>query len=148
MAKVRTRKALLLTAILPLGLGLTACGDDDDGDDAASALTVTAVADGDNYSFEGLPATIEGGTVTMTLDNTDGGDTPHELQLLKVEEGTTFDDVKSDLLEGEDGATVPGLRPRRRGRGRPGQPGGQRLDHPGPDRGLLRVLLPAHRRGG
>lgn len=84
---------------LPAMLGLVACGDDDD--EAVSAYTVTAVVDGENYRFEGLPAQLEGGTVTFTLDNTNGGDAAHELQIIKVDEGTTFDQIKTGLLETE-----------------------------------------------
>jgi plastocyanin len=98
--QVRRWMGAAAVAALALG-GLAGCGDDDDGG-GASAATVVAKAskDGDSYNFD-LPETLEGGTVTLTLDNTAGGDVPHELQLLKVDDGATFDDVKP-LLESED----------------------------------------------
>lgn len=65
-----------------------------------------SVSEGENYRFEGLPAELDGGTVTFTLDNADGGDVPHEMQIVQVDKGTTFDQVRSGLLE-EEGAPLP-----------------------------------------
>jgi uncharacterized cupredoxin-like copper-binding protein len=100
------RRAWATLAVLSaLGLGLGACGDDDDGGDASGsdtlALTVTEATD--SYTFEGVPETVEGGTVTISLDNT--GAEVHEFQLLKVDDGTTFADIQP-LLE-EEGAPIP-----------------------------------------
>ena len=95
--------ALALPALL--AVGLAACGDD--GGDAVSAFSVRSVAQGDTYRFEGLPGEIEGGTVTFTLDNADGGESPHEMQILQVDEGTTFEQVQAELLNSEEGAPFP-----------------------------------------
>jgi uncharacterized cupredoxin-like copper-binding protein len=99
------RRALVTVAVLSLlGLGLAGCGDDDE-DDASGAdvLSVTAAEDGESFTFEGVPATVEGGTVTINLQNT--GAEPHEFQLLEVSEGATFEEIKP-LLE-EEGAPFP-----------------------------------------
>ena len=106
MARRRGRRmasALALPALL--AVGLAACGDDSG--DAVSAFAVRSVAQGDTYRFEGLPAEIEGGTITFTLDNADGGESPHEMQILQVDEGTTFEQVQAELLNSEEGAPFP-----------------------------------------
>src|SRR3712207_945493 len=103
-----------LLIVLCLFLVAGACGDDDEettggdtteeesegGDKASGALPVVAT----DFSFAGLSESVEGGTVAIELENQ--GKEPHELQLVQVDEGSTFEQFKKDVLGG-DGAPLP-----------------------------------------
>jgi plastocyanin len=65
---------------------------------------VKAASSGTNLSFD-MPKEIDGGTVKLTLDNTDKQ--PHELGLVRVKAGTSEADVTSKLLDTADGAPIP-----------------------------------------
>lgn len=88
---------IVLTALAGV---LAACGDDSD---EPVALTVKASSSGDTYAFD-IPDEIDGGVVALTLDNVDSE--PHEIALVHVEDGTTPDEVVSELLATE-GAPIP-----------------------------------------
>jgi len=110
----RVVPALVVTAAL-----LSGCGDDDDDDTAADdtseetsseegaetdegdgggALEVTAA----DYAFEGLPAEIQGGNVTVHLTNE--GETAHEIAFINIGDeanaATFFDDFGPVIQEG------------------------------------------------
>jgi hypothetical protein len=106
------RLAVGAVALAALLGSLSACGDDSDDtaantdDTAAQAtpvdLTVTATSDNGTFAFD-LPKTISGGMVNLTLDNQDNQ--PHEIALLKVDEGTTPEQVEGWL--DQEGAPIP-----------------------------------------
>ena len=56
------------------------------------------------YAFD-MPAEMEGGTVTITLDNT--GAEPHDVGFVKVEDGTNPQDFVDQVLASEEGAPIP-----------------------------------------
>jgi hypothetical protein len=81
------RRLVVLLAVT--GLIAAGCGGDNGGGeaqpegDAAQAVAVTAA----NYTFAGVPASIDAGTTTITLKN--AGPEPHQAQLLKLNDGVT-----------------------------------------------------------
>ncbi len=102
-----------------LSLGAIACSDDeDDGGDStpevtgpaeatqaptegvAGQLDITAV----EYAFENVPTTQPGGLTTITLDNVGGED--HQAQLVKLNDGVTFDQFQTALTSDETGAAA------------------------------------------
>jgi plastocyanin len=86
-------------AIAGLVGSLSACSSKD-----PVALTVKASGHDGTYAFN-MPKEIDGGTVKLTLDNVDSQ--PHELGMVRVKDGTTQDQVKSQLLDSGDGAPIP-----------------------------------------
>jgi len=86
-------------AIAGLVGSLSACSSKD-----PVALTVKASGHDGTYAFN-MPKEIDGGTVKLTLDNTDSQ--PHEIGMVRVKDGTTQDQVESQLLDSGDGAPIP-----------------------------------------
>ncbi len=82
-----------------------ACGDDSASSSEPAALTVVASepAEGE-YAFD-VPAEMEGGTVTITLDNT--GAEGHEIGFVQVEEGTTAQEFADQVLASGEDAPIP-----------------------------------------
>ena len=83
---MRMRWATAGLAVVVGAMTFAACGDDSASSSEPAALTVVASepAEGE-YAFD-MPAEMEGGTVTITLDNT--GAEAHEVGFVQVEEGT------------------------------------------------------------
>lgn len=100
-AAVATRALAVVAAGLLLTIGLQACSSDDN--KPVSVKVTASEPSADQYKFD-LPASIDGGTVQLTLDNT--GKQPHELQLVKVKDGTTPEQFQKDVLDSE-GAPIP-----------------------------------------
>lgn len=101
---MRFRLAAVALAVTVAGLGLVACGDDSASSSQPERLTVTASEPSEGkYAFD-LPDEIKGGTLTLTLKN-DGAE-PHELGLVRVEDGTTAQQFADDVL-GTEGAPIP-----------------------------------------
>jgi plastocyanin len=86
-------------AIAGLFGSLSACSSKD-----PVALTVKASGHGGTYAFD-MPKQIDGGTVKLTLANTDSQ--PHELGLVRVKGGTSSQQVANQLLDSGDGAPIP-----------------------------------------
>lgn len=101
---MRFRLAAVGLAVTIAGLGLVACGDDSASSSEPESLNVTASEPSEGkYAFD-LPDEVKGGTVTLTLKN-DGAE-PHELGLVRVEDGTTAQQFADDVLSTE-GAPIP-----------------------------------------
>jgi uncharacterized cupredoxin-like copper-binding protein len=101
---MRFRLAAVGLAVTLSGLGLVACGDDSASSSEPESLTVTASEPSEGkYAFD-LPDEVKGGTLTLTLKN-DGAE-PHELGLVRVEDGTTAQQFADDVLAPE-GAPIP-----------------------------------------
>lgn len=112
MKKLRNLLVLLVVIVLVAG----ACGDDDDNasstgttEKAAAQPEKIAVSakeeSGTKYSFA-VPATIKGGLVDITLQNT--GKRPHDFQLIKLDSGTT-DQQANDFVKSldQEGGPIP-----------------------------------------
>ncbi len=85
-------------------LGLVACGDDSASSSEPTQLTVTASEPSEGkYAFD-VPDEVEGGTVQLTFKN--AGAKGHEFAIVRVEDGTTADQLAKDLFA-EDGAPIP-----------------------------------------
>jgi plastocyanin len=96
-----TRAFAVVAAGMLLTLGLQACSSDSKD---PVALTVTASEQSGGQMKFDIPATIDGGVVKITFKNT--GTQPHELQLVRVKDGTTADQFVKDVLENES-APIP-----------------------------------------
>ena len=93
----------LLGAVLMVG-GLAACGSS--AKKSAAAITVTAKEESPTkYSFDIPP--LKAGRVDLTLVNS--GKTPHDLQLFRVDKGTTDEQIKKEFLDtiDQEGSPIP-----------------------------------------
>jgi plastocyanin len=92
-------------AVMVGAVTFAACGDDS-GSSEPAALTVVASepADGE-YAFD-VPAEMEGGTVSITLDNS-GAAEAHEIGFVQVEDGTDPQEFADQVLASEEGAPIP-----------------------------------------
>ena len=92
-------------AVVVGAMTFAACGDDSASSSEPAALTVVASepAEGE-YAFD-VPAEMEGGTVTITLDNT--GAEAHEVGFVQVEEGTTAQEFADQVLASGEDAPIP-----------------------------------------
>jgi plastocyanin len=86
---------LAAVALIALIGAFTGCSDDK----KPVALTVKASSSGGQYSFD-IPKEIDGGTVAVTLDNTDSS--PHDLGLVRVKDGTSAQKFTDEVLAQED----------------------------------------------
>jgi plastocyanin len=93
------RIACGVVAVAGLVGSLSACSSKD-----PVALTVKASSHNGTLAFN-MPKQIDGGTVKLTLDNVDSQ--PHEIGMVRVKDGTTQDQVESQLLDSGDGAPIP-----------------------------------------
>jgi hypothetical protein len=85
------------------GVTFAACGDDSASSSEPAELTVVASEPAENeYAFD-MPAEMEGGTVTITLDNSEAAEA-HEIGFVEVEEGTDPQDFADQVLASEEGA--------------------------------------------
>ncbi len=101
---MKLRVAAAVTAVAVSGLGLVACGDDSASSSEPTQLTVTASEPSEGkYAFD-VPDEVEGGTVQLTFKN--DGAQAHELEILRVGDGITVDQVQKELLDQED-APIP-----------------------------------------
>jgi len=97
MARVTATVSVALLAFL----GIQGCSEESKN---PVALTVIASEpEAGKYAFD-VPASVEGGVVKIELKNT--GKEPHDLQLIKVKDGTAPEKLVEDLLESE-GAPFP-----------------------------------------
>jgi len=97
-------------AALVFGFGAIACGDDDDDGDGGEEPTATSEAaageiptveiTGADYSFQ-APASIAGGLTRIVFTNTSSAE-DHQAQLLRLNDGVTFDQFTAALPEGEE----------------------------------------------
>ena len=95
------RLVAVLGAGLLLTIGLQACSSDDN---KPVSLTVNASEpSADQFKLD-LPASMDGGVVKIDFKNT--GKQAHELQLIKVKDGTTPEQFTKDVLDSE-GAPIP-----------------------------------------
>jgi hypothetical protein len=100
---------LLAAALVMLGF-LAACGDDDEeatdtgteATAAASKVTVKTL----EYAYEVGETTFAGGLVELTLDNTTGKES-HEAGMVRLEEGKTLDDFRTNLATAAPEAPPP-----------------------------------------
>lgn len=99
--RVVTRTVAIGATAMLLALGLQACSSDSD---KPVSVSVTASEPSANQFKFDMPATIDGGTVKLTLKNT--GAQPHELAVVRVKDGTTPEQFQKDVLE-TDGAPIP-----------------------------------------
>jgi hypothetical protein len=88
MKKARCLPIALVAVLAMVGAG---CGEDDEADAAAAPLIKVTATD---YAFD-VPATISGGLVDMTLDNT--GKEPHFAAFAQPAEGKSIEDVRASL---------------------------------------------------
>ncbi|MDP9023144.1 MAG: hypothetical protein M3N57_10735 [Actinomycetota bacterium] len=104
---MNARRPLILAATL--ALGLTACPGDEapspGGTPATPAegereFTITAT----DYAFD-LPTTLRGGVVTATLQN--DGEQPHEAVFVRVEPGTSEDQLLDAFDQAVEGGPIP-----------------------------------------
>jgi uncharacterized cupredoxin-like copper-binding protein len=119
---MRTPRTLIACLLLVGALALTACGSSDKKSSSTSAttskpatLSVTAAESGKTSKLT-APASVSGGIVTVTLQNS--GKAPHEAQLVRLDPGHTAADVMKIVnspkiptwahLDGGVGATAPG----------------------------------------
>jgi len=84
-----------------LTIGLQACSSDDN--KPVSVSVNASEPSAGQYKFD-LPATMDGGTVKLDFKNT--GKEPHELQFVRVKDGTTVDQFTKDVLSAE-GNPIP-----------------------------------------
>ena len=132
-------------AVVVGAMTFAACGDDSASSSEPAALTVVASepAEGE-YAFD-MPAEMEGGTVTITLDNT--GAEPHEVGFVQVEEGTDPQEFADQVLASERGCAIPDFVLNAPGGVGGAAPGADQGGH-GRARGRhVRVLLHVRRRG-
>ncbi|HEX2700079.1 MAG TPA: hypothetical protein VHM89_07740 [Acidimicrobiales bacterium] len=115
MPHVRNRRAVLMLAVLLLGVGLSACSDDDE--DAASSRTTTTVPESGSgeedaevnavaidmteYKY-GIAGDLQAGTSTVTIKNS--GTEVHMAAFALLKEGKTLTDVQTALQSGDDAA--------------------------------------------
>lgn len=102
--------------VLVAAIGLAGCGGDDD-DEAGGTTTTAAVAEPTKltinagepaegkFAFGGVPATVTGGLVEITFNNTGAQD--HEIQLVRFDDPHTADEVLANFANEEDGAPIP-----------------------------------------
>ncbi len=109
---------------LVAGLGLSACGSDDKADTAKDTTTSAPSDDGStttagatpvgmqelnvtarDFSFEGLPKEIKGGTTQITFTNE--GSVAHDLAFVQVEKGTSLDQFVKDFTPALQGGPWP-----------------------------------------
>ena len=110
-----SRRWMVLVVVMAMALFGGACGSDDDADTATGAATGTAAEEAaepaehtigtmesaDNkFAFESVPATVEGGAVAFTLDNSDGKE-PHDFQIAKLTAGHTVEELMQQLESNE-----------------------------------------------
>ncbi|HEV3226269.1 MAG TPA: hypothetical protein VGZ52_05525 [Acidimicrobiales bacterium] len=114
MSRFFPRRLVAVPAIALLAmLGVVGCGSDNKATSTSSSssappqpvsLTVTASEpSAGNFAFD-VPTTIDGGTVQIALKN--AGTQAHELQLVRVTDGTTPQQFEKDVLE-QQGAPIP-----------------------------------------
>lgn len=101
--------------VLVAAIGLVGCGDDDD--EAGGTTTTAAAAEPTKltinanepaegqFAFGGIPTTITGGLVEITFNNTGAQD--HEVQLIRMDDGHTADEVKELFANEEEGDPLP-----------------------------------------
>jgi plastocyanin len=82
-----------------------ACGDDSGSSEPAALTVVASEPAAGEYAFD-MPAEMEGGTVTITLDNS-GAAEAHEIGFVQVEEGTDPQAFVDEVLASEEGAPIP-----------------------------------------
>ena len=108
-----TRVTAVAAVALIAMLGIQGCSDDDKTTTSSSseapagpvAITVTASEpSAGKYAFD-VPATLDGGVVQIDFKNT--GKEPHELQIVRVKDGTTAEQFVKDVVSQEEGAPIP-----------------------------------------
>ncbi|MDQ3941472.1 MAG: hypothetical protein M3238_08990 [Actinomycetota bacterium] len=100
MRKLLNRRGVIAVGLcMSLALAASACGDDGDdgGEPQAAAQPIQVTVTAQDFKFD-APASVEAGLVEITLNNE--GKAPHQVQLLKLNEGVEFADfeqiVKTD----------------------------------------------------
>ena len=98
------KRTWLVAMVTTLALLGAACGSEGGGDatddagaqDTAEPIELTITAH--DFKFDG-PEEVEAGTVDFTLTN--DGKEPHQVQLFKIDEGSTYEDVAAGLKKGD-----------------------------------------------
>jgi hypothetical protein len=98
-----------LVAVGALAAAVAGCGSSDDDEGAPSSTTPSepapiTVTAGD-YAFEGLPETMTAGIQNITFENQ--GSVEHEMVFVKVEPGTTPDELGAALEKVFEGKPFP-----------------------------------------
>ncbi len=93
MTRIPARVALLALTALLIGSLALACDDDDD----------SFAIQGRDFAFDGVPESVDAGTVTFTFENT--GTEFHEMALFRLPEGMTLQEALE--LPEDDESVVP-----------------------------------------
>jgi hypothetical protein len=97
MRSVFRTRTLIVLPLLLLSLILGACQQQPQIPDTGQSIAIQAA----DHSFE-APDQIQAGPVTFTLDNT--GQESHHAQLVRLNDGVTFEQFQAALQKGEEAA--------------------------------------------